>query len=439
MTNNNSGEKHQVSARHLYLLASLTVLPAFGSYWGIGVGYQYSSIPYKTDIASTVSNTFPQIFYEDEHLFFRGQEAGIKAFSNHQTSVNVIGRRRFVHVPHALGNKYQEDAFDLGIQLNQQVSQLRSWRLELLTDERWKKHLYAGHDWNFQVSDLMIQASAGLRLKSADYNSYYYGLDRHGGESVSSGAEANMEARFQYPLAAGWHLTGGIEWIQLEQKARSASTIDHDGYGSAKLGLLYLHGSSNSFGFELPANSYIRFAHGWATASDLSDIFTGNTRKDPYNNQITSVFYGHPLTEDWLDLPLKTDVYLHSGLTIHQKSAVQDYSLEGVVAIKFYVDVPWPVQWRFGLAEGLSYISHIAYIEQQEMDSKGYSPSKLMNYLDISFDTSLGQFFNTPSLDSVWLGWSIHHRSAFFEQSSQFGRIKGGSNYNTIYLQWHFQ
>ena len=33
---------------------------------------------------------------------------------------------------------------------------------------------------------------------------------------------------------------------------------------------------------------------------------------------------------------------------------------------------------------------------------------------------------------------SKHHRSAIFETASHFGRIKGGSNYNTVYLQWHF-
>ena len=42
------------------------------------------------------------------------------------------------------------------------------------------------------------------------------------------------------------------------------------------------------------------------------------------------------------------------------------------------------------------------------------------------------------AMQDVWLGYSIHHRSAIFESASRFGWIKGGSNYNTIYLQFDF-
>jgi len=37
-----------------------------------------------------------------------------------------------------------------------------------------------------------------------------------------------------------------------------------------------------------------------------------------------------------------------------------------------------------------------------------------------------------------WLGYSIHHRSAIFESAQHFGRIKGGSNFQSVYLQWHY-
>ncbi len=41
-------------------------------------------------------------------------------------------------------------------------------------------------------------------------------------------------------------------------------------------------------------------------------------------------------------------------------------------------------------------------------------------------------------LRDLWFGYSLHHRSSIFETSSAFGRIKGGSNYNTLYLQYHW-
>jgi outer membrane protein len=61
-----------------------------------------------------------------------------------------------------------------------------------------------------------------------------------------------------------------------------------------------------------------------------------------------------------------------------------------------------------------------------------------MNYWDFSVDIELGDLFNSKSLHNWWAGYSLHHRSAIFEKSSAFGRIKGGSNYNTLYVQYHF-
>jgi len=106
--------------------------------------------------------------------------------------------------------------------------------------------------------------------------------------------------------------------------------------------------------------------------------------------------------------------------------------------MKAYYTFNWPTQWRFGVAEGVSYVDSITNIEQTEVDEKGYMPSNLLNYLDFSLDVNIGDLINVSDLKNVWVGYSLHHRSAIFEKASQFGRIKGGSNYNTLYLQYHF-
>jgi len=72
------------------------------------------------------------------------------------------------------------------------------------------------------------------------------------------------------------------------------------------------------------------------------------------------------------------------------------------------------------------------------MERKGYRPSNLLNYLDFTLDFNLGDIFGGQLLDELWLGYGIHHRSAIFEKAQQFGRIRGGSNYQTFYLQYHF-
>ena len=98
----------------------------------------------------------------------------------------------------------------------------------------------------------------------------------------------------------------------------------------------------------------------------------------------------------------------------------------------------WPVHWRFGLAEGLSYIETVSDLEQREMDRKGCRSSQLMNYLDVTVDFSLGDTFGVKTMNDLFLGIGIHHRSSIFETSSAFGRIKGGSNFNSLYLQYHW-
>ena len=77
-------------------------------------------------------------------------------------------------------------------------------------------------------------------------------------------------------------------------------------------------------------------------------------------------------------------------------------------------------------------------IEQREMDRKGYRSSQLMNYVDLTADFSLGDTFGVDSMDDLFFGVGIHHRSSIFETSSAFGRIKGGSNYESLYLQYHW-
>ena len=93
---------------------------------------------------------------------------------------------------------------------------------------------------------------------------------------------------------------------------------------------------------------------------------------------------------------------------------------------------------RLGAAEGVSYVNKIPYVEETQLGKKGYKPSKMLNYLDFSVGLNLGDITGGETMKHWWLGYSIHHRSAIFESAQQFGRIKGGSNYQTVYLQYDF-
>ena len=143
------------------------------------------------------------------------------------------------------------------------------------------------------------------------------------------------------------------------------------------------------------------------------------------------------LLTELFELPIS--VYFTPGVVLHHESDVQNRALEWVAAVKFYYTFNWrPVVWRFGFAEGLSYVEDVPYVERQNMYEKDYRPSELLNYLDFSLDISLGHLFKVKSIEELWLGYYIHHRSGIFSTSSAFGRISGGSNINCIYLQYHW-
>lgn len=60
-----------------------------------------------------------------------------------------------------------------------------------------------------------------------------------------------------------------------------------------------------------------------------------------------------------------------------------------------------------------------------------------MSYLDFTLHFSLGDTFGVSSINDLYFGVGIHQRSSIFETSSSFGCIKGGSNYSSLYLQYH--
>ena len=147
---------------------------------------------------------------------------------------------------------------------------------------------------------------------------------------------------------------------------------------------------------------------------------------------MTSLFYGHPIADTFFGLPFS--IYLTPGLVLHNASSVQDPFTEYALGIKAYYTFKWPLRWRFGAAQGLSYASEISYVEAQDLEEKDYKPSNLMDYLDFSLDLNIGDLFRNKALKDLWVGYGIHHRSGIYETASAFGRIKGGSNYNTLYL-----
>lgn len=423
----------------LAMLMSFHVKAEAEQEWGIAAMYRSASIPFHTITGdSSVSTFVPMMYFKNDYVYIDGLEGGAYLYSNDQSpyKISALTRLRFVDVPQSVQNALEGDSADFGFQLRYQFDETWHVDVELMSDDQFRFHSNLRATAEFDFGDWELTPSANLRYKAADFNSSYYSFSQLGGENIGAGIDLKVGVDVRYHVVSNLYLLGSTSVTRLDDNAYNSSAVDDRYQGELFVGFGFFNDKSKAPKSDLTNHRYLRVAHGWGTPSNIGEIFNFQTEKDPYNNQMTSFFYGHPLTDELFGLPI--DIYFTPGVAHHWSSQVQSSSSEFIAAIKAYYTFNWPTQWRFGFAEGMSYIDNITYIEQSEMEEKGYTPSHLLNYLDFSFDVNMGDLFDSSDFKHVWFGYSLHHRSAIFEKSSQFGRIKGGSNYNTIYIQVDF-
>ncbi|MEF1291484.1 MipA/OmpV family protein [Vibrio sp. M260118] len=407
--------------------------------WGIAAVYRTASIPFETKAGDQSVSTFvPMMFFQNEHVFVNGLEGGAYLYKNDDDpfQLNAVMRLRFVDIPADVQNANQGDSVDFGGQLRYKLDDKWWLDTELMSDKEMRFHANLRASAKYEFGDWQLEPHATLRYKGAEFNSQYYAFASSTKQHIGAGFDANVGIKARYHVYSNLYLLGSTSVTRLDSNAYHSKAVNDRYQGEFYVGFGFFNDKTKAPKPELSNKRYVRFAHGWATPSNMGDILSFNSEKDPYNNQMTSFFYGHPLTDEIFGLPL--DIYFTPGIVHHWSSDVQSAATEYVAAIKAYYNFEWPTQWRLGVAEGMSYIDSLTYIENEEMKSKGYTPSNLLNYIDLSLDVNIGDLINNRDFDNMWFGYSLHHRSAIFESASQFGRIKGGSNYNTLYLQIHF-
>lgn len=448
--------------------------------WGIAAGIRGAIIPFVTE-EDIVQDVIPLLYYEGDLFFIRGLSGGVKIYNNQAWQFSLLGKYRYFDIPAENQNLVQGNALDIGGQLKYRFNSNLETNFEILNDQdhRYYASLNTRYYWKSGPWELFPYAD--LRFKSADFNNYYYGLDGASdpghpfstlNNKVGSAFDMTVGSELRYHVISNFYLIGRAQYTALDSKTRNPISIEHSSYGEIYMGIGLFNDRSSKKASSLKAKPYSRVAHGWATPSNLGEIISFNTENDEQNNQLTSFFYGHPVADSLLGIEA-LDLYITTGYVYHHRSSPYNQTLapgqgintpdvagpvnnpcdginpctitynkqpasEYILAIKAYYNMRWPVHWRIGLAEGLSYIETVSNLEQREMDKKGYRSSQLMNYIDLTLDFSLGDAFDVGAMREVYLGAGIHHRSSVFESSSAFGRIKGGSNYLSLYLQYHW-
>lgn len=184
-------------------------------------------------------------------------------------------------------------------------------------------------------------------------------------------------------------------------------------------------------------NYSLRAAYGVASKSDLAEIMIGDFSPHPKHLSVVAIDGGYLLKEGAFDLPL--DIYLKGGFSRYDESAAfRDDLYEMTLYIKAYYNFDFlDNRVRFGFGEGGSYTTGILFVELEEAIESGYDKtSHFLNYLDISLDFDLGKLVGYKELEGAYIGWAIKHRSGILGLINNVKR--GGSNYNTIYIEKNF-
>ena len=404
------------------------------SRWGVEIGLRYSKTAFVGD-DDTIADNIPMFYYEGERFFIRGTEAGVHLWNNEYMELDVFARYRFFDFPEEYDDWLERNVFDSGLRASWKLGESSKISAEILTDKGGRIHGTLRLESEIHQGRWQINPLLEMRAKSADFNTRYYGL---GKDSLGAGVDFRVAVQTRLHLWKNLHLHGSVEARMLDHEARRSDYVDGSMEYMAYVGFGFYE-PIRKIGIEtkrktLDAKPYLRLSYGWGNDSTLAQIISGDIRKENVTVDMVSLFYGHPLSDTLFDLPIQ--VYLTTGILHHYSSAVQDSATEYVLGIKFYYTLPTPWRIRIGIAEGVSYMDSFTYYETASLARKGKTPSRMLNYLDFSVDVNLGDVFKSKALEDLSLGYGIHHRSGIGGTSPTFGNIAGGSNYDSVYLQW---
>ncbi len=179
----------------------------------------------------------------------------------------------------------------------------------------------------------------------------------------------------------------------------------------------------------------MRAGYGFADENDLGEILSGQPAPHPAGTSAGGLEAGWRFSHDAWGLPL--DFYLKGGLNFFFENGRQADFPETTLYVKAYWNFrPWEKTLRIGVGEGVSYAFGIPTVERLEAEAEGDNNSRILNYLDISFDFNVGEMFGADPLRDVYFGYALKHRSGIYGLINEVHR--GGSNYNLFYFEQNF-
>jgi hypothetical protein len=175
----------------------------------------------------------------------------------------------------------------------------------------------------------------------------------------------------------------------------------------------------------------------WAKSSetDLTTAFFGDYKASAESGYGIMADYGRRFSDTLFTLPI--EMTANVGVQWLNERGYQPDAWGATAYIKAHYSWRMPFTQktvRFGLGEGLSYVTRIPLSEQRDFIKKGpdINSEKLMNYVEWTVDVPLSQFSSMApllrggSIKEVYVGALVWHRSSVF---GLFAETKGGINY----------
>ena len=178
-----------------------------------------------------------------------------------------------------------------------------------------------------------------------------------------------------------------------------------------------------------------RILYGTATTKALGDVLIGDLGSHPEDLTTLAIDGGYLLHTNTFNLPI--DLYVKAGLSkFHEDKYDAIYEVLAYVKLVYNLDF-LKNRIRFGFGEGGSYTSEILRAESLEAQTiPDGKTSYFLNYLDITADFDLGKLIKYKPLYETYIGVALKHRSGIFGLIN--GVTKGGSNYNSLYIEKNF-
>jgi outer membrane protein len=410
---------------------------------GLGAIQRLDRTPYKD---ANVSEDFvPLYMYEGERVYVHATRVGMKFDERRDHSVEVFLDYRYegfpIETPPKVlaGMARRTAAVQTGLAYRGRT-QFGNVDLELLHDANNTSHgseWRLGYSFDVHAGRWHFRPSWTVSRRSANLNNYYYGVrpeEALAGRPAylpGAGTDWTMALYGYYEMSERWRLLGGIGVTRLAGAVRASPLVEDKPQVGALVGAAYDFGSHAKYG-QAGTPLHVKVFGGRATECNFLPAMAlrcGSTRTGD-DTRIWGVDVGRTFVEQVHGWPLDFAGYV--GVLAHDERKLRANGLQLDAQIKAYwYGLPWNerVHTRIGFGAGFSLAQRVPLAEVRDQARRGRSTNRLLNYLDPSFDVSVGDIIGSRRLKDTFIGVGVSHRSGIFGSSQLLGNINGGSNY----------